>query len=68
MSLGKELHKARLAAGLTQERLAFKADVSRNYVSLLERDEKSPTVKMLLRLCRALGARASTIIARIEKS
>ena len=66
MGLGKELLKARTAAGLTQEQLAFKADVSRNYVSLLERDEKSPTVKMLLRLCKSLGVRASKIVARIE--
>jgi transcriptional regulator with XRE-family HTH domain len=67
MALGKELLKARTAAGLTQEELAFKADVSRNYISLLERDEKSPTVKMLLRLCKALGVRASKILARIER-
>lgn len=67
MALGEELHKARTAARLTQEELAFKADVSRNYISLLERNEKSPTVKMLLRLCKALGVRASKIVARIER-
>lgn len=67
MSLGKEIHRARLAAGYSQEELAFRADVSRNYVSLLERDEKSPTVKLLLRLCKALGVKASTLIARIER-
>jgi transcriptional regulator with XRE-family HTH domain len=66
MKLGDELRKARLGAGLTQEELAFKADVSRNYVSLLERGEKSPTVQLLLRLCSALGVKASRIVARIE--
>jgi transcriptional regulator with XRE-family HTH domain len=65
--LGKEIRKARLAAGLTQEQLAFKADISRNYVSLLELDEKSPTVQVLLRICRALGVKPSKIIARIER-
>jgi len=65
--LGKQLRKARLAAGLTQEQLAFKADVSRNYISMLELDEKSPTVQVLLRICAALGVRASAIIARIER-
>ena len=64
--LGEELRKAREAAGLTQEKLAFNADVSRNYISLLEREDKSPTVKLLLRLCKALGVKASTIVARIE--
>jgi len=66
MLLGNELRKARVRAGLTQEELAFKADISRNYVSLLERDEKSPTVNLLLRICTALGVKASRIVARIE--
>jgi transcriptional regulator with XRE-family HTH domain len=65
--LGDELRKARLTAGMTQEELAFKADISRNYVSLLELGEKSPTVQILLRICKALGVRASTIIARVER-
>jgi transcriptional regulator with XRE-family HTH domain len=65
--LGKELRKARINAGLTQEELAFKADVSRNYVSLLELDQKSPTVQTLLRVCKALGVRASSVIVKIEK-
>ena len=65
--LGTELRKARIAAGMTQEELAFKADVSRNYVSLLELDQKSPTVQTLLRICQALGVKASRIIARIER-
>ena len=68
MLLGDELRKARLGARLTQEELAFKADVSRNYISLLERGEKSPTVQLLLRLCKALGVKASTIVARIERN
>lgn len=67
MSIGEQLKKARSAAGLTQEELAFKADISRNYVSLLELDAKSPTVQVLLRICRALGVRASSIIAKIER-
>lgn len=65
--LGKELRKARVAAGLTQEELAYKAEISRNYVSLLELDEKSPTVQTLLRLCKALDVKPSKIIARIER-
>ena len=64
--LGEELRKERLKAKLTQEELAARAKVSRNYVSLLELNEKSPTVQMLLRLCRVLRIRPSTLIARIE--
>jgi transcriptional regulator with XRE-family HTH domain len=65
--LGKELRTARLAAGLTQEQLAYRAGVDRSYISQLERGLKSPTVDMLLRLCKALGASASRIIGRIER-
>jgi transcriptional regulator with XRE-family HTH domain len=66
MSLGEELRKARMRAGVTQEELAYRADISRNYVSLLELDQKSPTVQLLLRICRALGVKASKIIGRVE--
>ena len=61
------MQKARNAAGMTQEDLAFKARVSREYVSHLENDRKSPTVKVLLRLCKAMGVSASELIAKVEK-
>ena len=64
--LGAELRKAREAAGLTQEELAFQARVSRNYISLLELDQKSPTVQTLLRVAKAMGVRASALLARVE--
>ena len=52
---------------MTQEQLAFKAGVDRTYVSMLEHDKKSPTVKVLQRICKALRVRASRLLARIEK-
>jgi transcriptional regulator with XRE-family HTH domain len=64
--LGDEIRKVRLAANLTQEQLAFEADISRNYVSLLELNQKSPTVDVLLRIARAVGVRASALIEAIE--
>lgn len=65
--LGDELRKARERAGLTQEQLAFKAKVHRTYISLLERDKKSPTLDVLFRICMALGIPASRIVARVER-
>lgn len=65
--LGRELREARKAAGMTQEELSFKAGVDRSYVSQLERDLKSPTLDMLLRLCKAMGVSASEMVARVEK-
>ena len=60
------MQKARLAAGMTQEELASKAGVSREYVSQLENGRKSPTVQVLLRVCRAMGASASELLAKVE--
>lgn len=64
--LGDEIRKARKAAGLSQEELAFRADLSRNYISLLELNEKSPTVETLFRIAQALDVRASKLIIAVE--
>lgn len=64
--LGDELRKARNRAGLTQEQVAAKARISREYVSQLERNRQSPTVDMLLRICRILSVPAAQIIERVE--
>jgi transcriptional regulator with XRE-family HTH domain len=65
--LGAELRKAREAAGLTQEQLAAKAHLSREYVSHLERDEYSPTLDVLLRLCAAMDAWGWQVVQRVEE-
>ena len=64
--LGEYLREARLSANLSQEKLSFEASVDRTYISELENDHKSPTVDVLLRLCKAMNVRASSIIARVE--
>ena len=65
--LGEQLRLSRMAAGLTQEELGFRAQVDRSYISQLERDLKSPTVEMLFRLCKAMGVQASSLIATVER-
>jgi transcriptional regulator with XRE-family HTH domain len=64
--LGEGIRKARQAAKLTQEQLAFAAGVSRQYVSLLELNEKSPTVDVLIRVCRAMNCSAGEMIMKVE--
>lgn len=64
--LGAELRKAREAAGLSQEKLAFKAGIHRTYISMLEREKASPTLDTLLRICKVLRIRASDIVRRLE--
>lgn len=66
--LGEELRAARLSIGWSQEKLAEEAGISRNYVSLLELNRKSPTVAVLMALCGALGVSAADLIAKVERS
>lgn len=65
--IGEEIKKARNKAGLSQEELAFRADLHRTYISHLENNKKSPTLDTLFRICKALGTPASKLIAKAEK-
>ena len=59
MSLGgivaRNIRRVRLERGLTQEELAARIRINRNYVGMIERQENSPTVDMLERIAKALG-------------
>ena len=64
---GQELKKLRLKAGLTQEEVAAKAKVTREYVSMLESKRNSPTIEVFIRLCRAVDAVPAEVIAKVER-
>ena len=49
------MKRFRLAAKLSQEELAYRADMDRTYVSSLERGNYAATVDMLERIADALG-------------
>ena len=40
---------------MSQEQVALEAEITTTYYGLVERDEKSPTVRMLEIICRALN-------------
>jgi transcriptional regulator with XRE-family HTH domain len=66
--LGEELRVARQASGISQEKLAFDAKLDRTYISHLENGHKSPTLDVLLRICRVLNVAASDMVGRVERS
>ena len=54
--LGRQVNRRRKEMGLTQEELANQANISRNYVSLIERGEaQNVSVNVLNELARVLG-------------
>ena len=53
--IGAVLRELRRSRGLTQEELAARAHIHRNYVGALERGERSPTFDSAAKLLQALG-------------
>lgn len=64
---GKEVTRLRKRLGVSQEELAFRAEVHRTYISQLERGLKSPTLNVILKLSRAMKASASKLVATVER-
>ena len=53
--VARNLRRLRNARGLSQEELADRADVNRNYVGMLEREEHAATVDMIEKLAGVMG-------------
>jgi len=51
---GRNVSRLRNDAGLSQEKLAEKADLDRTYLSGIERGVRNPGIKVVIRLARAL--------------
>ena len=54
-AIGIVLRELRVQRGMTQEELAAKAKMHRNYIGGLERGEKSPTIKSVGKQIAVLG-------------
>ncbi|MFL6600173.1 MAG: helix-turn-helix domain-containing protein [Steroidobacteraceae bacterium] len=65
-AFGYVLRAMRNDAGLSQEELAFRADVDRTYPSLLERGLRTPTLTVLLKLAEVLQVTPAALVVRTE--
>ncbi len=52
--VARNLRRLRHAKGLSQEELADRAEINRNYVGMLEREEHAATTDMLEKLAQVL--------------
>lgn len=66
LAFGRVLRTLRREAGLTQEELSFKAEIERNYVSLIERGVNQPTIRIIFKLATALNTKPSKIFSMVE--
>jgi transcriptional regulator with XRE-family HTH domain len=55
VEIGKRVRKLRLQAGLTQEELAKRADLTKGFISQVENDATSPSITTLHGIVEALG-------------
>lgn len=66
--IGTVLRELRVQRGFSQEQLAAKAKMHRNYVGGVERGEKSPTFKSVGRILLVLGVSWSELGNALDRS
>ena len=65
-AFGLSVLKRREIKGLSQEKLAEKADLDRTYISGIERGVRNPGLLSLVRIAKALGVTTSELFAGID--
>ena len=62
-SIGARIKSLRVRRGFSQEELADRADISRVYVSCIERGERIPSLESLINIANALSVSADSLLA-----
>jgi transcriptional regulator with XRE-family HTH domain len=65
-AFGHVLRELRKAKNLSQENLAFDAELERNFISLLERSQQTPSLNTVFKLSKAFGIKPSELVAQVE--
>jgi len=65
--VARNLRRLRHAKGLSQEELADRAEINRNYVGMLEREQHAATIDMLEKLAIVLEIDPVAFFERTER-
>ena len=60
--VGKNIRALRVARGMTQERLAFAAELDLTYIGGIERGRRNPSLLVMVRIADALDAPLSDLV------
>jgi transcriptional regulator with XRE-family HTH domain len=60
---GERVRELRLAKGLSQEELAFRAGMHRTYLGGIERGERNPALRNIAAIAEALGITLSELFS-----
>ncbi len=63
----KILRKLRTSKGISQEKLSLEANLARTYISLLERELRSPSLKTINKICEVLEILPSNFLELVEQ-
>ena len=63
MNIGEKLKELRIQRNLTQEELADRCELSKGFISLLERDLTSPSIATLVDILESLGTDLKTLFS-----
>lgn len=66
MNIGENIRLNREKSGMTQEQLAQKAEVTRNYISDLENNRYIPSVKTLTKIAKVLNMNLDFLLEMSE--
>ena len=64
VEIGNKIRRMRLQRGLTQEELADRCELSKGFISLLERDLTSPSLDTLADILESLGTDLTSFFAK----
>lgn len=67
MDIGERIKEIRIERGLTQEELASRAELSKGFISQMERNLTSPSISTLEDVLQVLGYELSTFFASAEE-
>lgn len=63
--IGARIRELRVECGLSQEALAFEADLAVNSIATLERGESNPSVAVLLSIARVLKVKLRDVVDEV---
>lgn len=64
-TISKNIRKFRLARKLRQEDLAEKTDLTTNYIGMVERGEKIPSLETFIKIVNALGVSSDMVLTDV---
>ena len=67
MNIGQKVRELRIAKNLTQEELADRSELSKGFISQLERDLTSPSIATLVDILQCLGTNLNEFFSDDEE-